>query len=152
MSDNSISHPSALNISLKTLVTEWRDASGTVEKRSQNSNLGGTMRLGVQRCRLTAGSRSRALYNAELISERHRHRYEFNNNYRDRLNVKELSVAGVSEDGELVEMIENTDHPWFVGCQFHPEFTSTPRDGHPLFEGFIRAAREQHLAHQAKAA
>ncbi|MDR3418958.1 MAG: CTP synthase [Nevskia sp.] len=134
------------------LVTEWRDASGRVERRSHSSNLGGTMRLGVQKCRLTAGSRSRALYNAELISERHRHRYEFNNNYREALVAKGMSIAGQSEDGELVEMVELPDHPWFVGCQFHPEFTSTPRDGHPLFEGFIRAAREQHLAHQAKAA
>jgi CTP synthase len=134
------------------LVTEWRDASGRVERRSHNSDLGGTMRLGVQNCRLVAGSRSRALYNAEVISERHRHRYEFNNNYRDPLTAKGMSIAGMSEDGELVEMVELPDHPWFVGCQFHPEFTSTPRDGHPLFEGFIRAAREQHLAHQAKAA
>ncbi|HZR35731.1 MAG TPA: CTP synthase [Nevskia sp.] len=134
------------------LVTEWQDASGRVERRSHNSNMGGTMRLGVQKCRLVAGSKSRALYNAELISERHRHRYEFNNNYREALTSKGMSIAGLSEDGELVEMLELPDHPWFVGCQFHPEFTSTPRDGHPLFEGFIRAAREQHLAHQAKAA
>ena len=134
------------------LVTEWRDATGRVERRSHASNLGGTMRLGVQKCRLVAGSKSRALYNAEIISERHRHRYEFNNNYRDELTAKGLSIAGMSEDGELVEMVELPDHPWFVGCQFHPEFTSTPRDGHPLFEGFISAAREQHLAHQAKAA
>ena len=134
------------------LVTEWQDASGRVERRSHNSNLGGTMRLGVQKCRLVAGSKSRALYNAELISERHRHRYEFNNNYREPLTSKGMAIAGMSEDGELVEMVELPEHPWFVGCQFHPEFTSTPRDGHPLFEGFIRAAREQHLAHQAKAA
>jgi CTP synthase len=134
------------------LVTEWQDASGRIERRNNNSNMGGTMRLGVQRCRLVAGSKSRALYNAELISERHRHRYEFNNNYREALTSGGLSIAGMSEDGELVEMVELPEHPWFVGCQFHPEFTSTPRDGHPLFEGFIRAAREQHLAHQAKAA
>ncbi|MDB5974859.1 MAG: synthase [Nevskia sp.] len=134
------------------LVTEWQDASGRIERRNQNSNLGGTMRLGVQKCRLVAGSKSRALYNAELISERHRHRYEFNNNYREPLTSKGMAIAGMSEDGELVEMVELPEHPWFVGCQFHPEFTSTPRDGHPLFEGFIRAAREQHLAHQAKAA
>ena len=134
------------------LVTEWRDASGRVERRNRLSDLGGTMRLGAQKCRLVAGSRSRALYNAEIISERHRHRYEFNNNYRDVLTAKGMLLAGTSEDGELVEMIELPDQPWFVGCQFHPEFMSTPRDGHPLFEGFIRAAREQHLAHQAKAA
>ena len=134
------------------LVTEWRDASGKVEQRTQNSNLGGTMRLGVQTCRLVAGTKSRALYNAELIGERHRHRFEFNNNYRDTLTAKGMTIAGLSEDGELVEMIELPEHPWFIACQFHPEFTSTPRDGHPLFEGFIRAAREQHLAHQARAA
>jgi CTP synthase len=134
------------------LVTEWRDATGKVEQRTQNSNLGGTMRLGVQTCRLVAGSKSRALYNAELIGERHRHRFEFNNNYRDTLTAKGMTIAGLSEDGELVEVIELPDHPWFIACQFHPEFTSTPRDGHPLFEGFIRAAREQHLAHQARAA
>ncbi len=134
------------------LVTEWRDATGRIELRNQGSNLGGTMRLGVQTCRLVAGSKSRALYNAELISERHRHRFEFNNNYRDVLNRNGMTIAGLSEDGELVEMIELPEHPWFVACQFHPEFTSTPRDGHPLFEGFIRAAREQHLAHQATAA
>ncbi|HEX4873097.1 MAG TPA: CTP synthase [Nevskiaceae bacterium] len=132
------------------LITEWRDVSGRVEKRSNQSDLGGTMRLGVQTCRLRAGSRSRALYNAETIVERHRHRYEFNNQYRERLTAKGLQIAGVSEDEELVEMVELPDHPWFVGCQFHPEFTSTPRDGHPLFEGFVKAAREQHLAHQAR--
>ncbi len=131
------------------LVTEWKDATGRIETRSENSNLGGTMRLGVQTCRLVAGSKSRALYNAELIGERHRHRFEFNNNYRDALAARGMKIAGTSEDGELVEILELPDHPWFIGCQFHPEFTSTPRDGHPLFEGFIRAAREQHLAHQA---
>lgn len=131
------------------LVTEWRDATGRVETRSENSNLGGTMRLGIQTCRLIAGSKSRALYNSELIGERHRHRYEFNNNYRDVLTNHGMKIAGTSEDGELVEMLEIPEHPWFIGCQFHPEFTSTPRDGHPLFEGFVRAAREQRLAHQA---
>jgi CTP synthase len=134
------------------LVTEWRDASGRVERRDANSNLGGTMRLGLQNCRLMAGSKSRALYNAEIIGERHRHRYEFNSNYREQLEAAGMLIAGVSEDQELVEMIELPDHPWFIGCQFHPEFTSTPRDGHPLFEGFVKAAREHHLAHQSKAA
>lgn len=128
------------------LVTEWRDASGRIEHRSADDDLGGTMRLGVQACRLVAGSRVRAMYNAEVIRERHRHRYEFNNQYRERLEAGGLRIAGVSVDGDLVEMIELPDHPWFVGCQFHPEFTSTPRDGHPLFEGFIRAARQHHLA------
>ncbi|MGB0954470.1 MAG: CTP synthase [Panacagrimonas sp.] len=130
------------------LVTEWRDATGAVERRSAQSDLGGTMRLGVQRCRLQTGSRSRALYNAEVIRERHRHRYEFNNSYRQTLGDGGLGIAGVSEDGDLVEVVEIEDHPWFVACQFHPEFTSTPRDGHPLFEGFIKAAREHRLAHR----
>ncbi|TAM13047.1 MAG: CTP synthase [Nevskiaceae bacterium] len=130
------------------LVTEWRDASGHVEHRSADDDLGGTMRLGVQACRLAAGSRVRAMYNAEVIRERHRHRYEFNNQYRERLEAGGLRIAGVSEDGGLVEMVELPKHPWFVGCQFHPEFTSTPRDGHPLFEGFIAAARQHHLANR----
>ena len=131
------------------LVTEWRDTTGTVHQRSSQSNKGGTMRLGVQTCRLKPGSKSRALYNAELISERHRHRYEFNNNYRETLTRHGMALVGESEDGSLIEMIELPEHPWYVACQFHPEFTSTPRDGHPLFEGFVRAAREHHLANQA---
>ncbi|MBX6420987.1 MAG: CTP synthase [Nevskia sp.] len=134
------------------LVTEWHDPSGAVQRRSLASYKGGTMRLGAQVSRLKAGTRCRALYNAELISERHRHRYEFNNNYRALLEAKGLVIAGETVEDQLVEMIELPDHPWFIGCQFHPEFTSTPRDGHPLFSGFIRAAREQHLAHQARAA
>ncbi|WP_428313183.1 CTP synthase [Hydrocarboniphaga sp.] len=134
------------------LVTEWVDKAGNVERRDAKSDMGGTMRLGIQNCRLRSGSKSRALYNAEVIAERHRHRYEFNNNYRDQLGEKGLAIVGVSENEELVEMIELPDHPWFVACQFHPEFTSTPRDGHPLFEGFVKAAREQHQAHRASAA
>ncbi|MBI2383378.1 MAG: CTP synthase, partial [Gammaproteobacteria bacterium] len=134
------------------LVTEWHDPTGRVHQRSNKSNLGGTMRLGVQVARLKAGSKSRALYNSELISERHRHRYEFNNNYRDQLEDKGMVFAGETVEDQLVEMVELSAHPWFVGCQFHPEFTSTPRDGHPLFSGFIKAAREYHLANQAKAA
>jgi CTP synthase len=134
------------------LVTEWRDTTGRLERRTSGSDMGGTMRLGVQTCRLRAGSKSRALYNSELIRERHRHRYEFNNHYRDVLTAAGMSIVGVSEDEELVEMVELPEHPWFVGCQFHPEFTSTPRDGHPLFEGFVRAAREHQLANRALAA
>ena len=134
------------------LVTEWHDLAGKVHQRTAKSNLGGTMRLGVQACRLRVGSKSRALYNSELISERHRHRYEFNNNYREQLTREGLLIAGETVEDQLVEMVELPEHPWFVGCQFHPEFTSTPRDGHPLFTGFVRAAREQHLAHQAIAA
>lgn len=135
------------------LVTEWHDnTSGKVLQRSAKSNLGGTMRLGVQTARLRAGTRCRALYNSELISERHRHRYEVNNNYRREMEAKGLIFAGETTEDQLVEMIELPDHPWFVASQFHPEFTSTPRDGHPLFNGFIKAAREHHLANQAAAA
>jgi CTP synthase len=122
------------------LITEWLDASGKVEKRSENSDLGGTMRLGGQECRLQDGSLSRALYGQEIIRERHRHRYEFNNHYRETFKKHGMVLAGMSLDETLVEIIEIADHPWFVACQFHPEFTSTPRDGHPLFTGFIEAA------------
>jgi len=125
------------------LITEWTDAAGNVEKRSADSDLGGTMRLGGQQCRLAAGSRVRALYGKEVIVERHRHRYEFNNGYREQLEKAGLQFAGTSMDGSLMEVIELPDHPWFIACQFHPEFTSTPRDGHPLFTGFVSAAREQ---------
>ena len=123
------------------LITEWTNADGKVETRSENSDLGGTMRLGAQECRLQEGSRAREIYGHEIINERHRHRYEFNNNYRDKLSAAGLKLVGTSLDGNLVEVVELEDHPWFVACQFHPEFTSTPRDGHPLFSSFIRAAR-----------
>ncbi|RMG30806.1 MAG: CTP synthase [Gammaproteobacteria bacterium] len=124
------------------LITEWTNEDGTVERRSEHSDLGGTMRLGAQKCRLREGSLVRRLYGREIIEERHRHRYEFNNGYRRRLQEAGLVIAGTSLDGELVEVVELGDrHPWFIGCQFHPEFTSTPRDGHPLFSGFIEAAR-----------
>jgi CTP synthase len=123
------------------LITEWLNADGKVETRSENSDLGGTMRLGGQECRLAEGSLSRELYGEEIIVERHRHRYEFNNQYLERLQEAGLRIAGRSADDRLVEMVEIPDHPWFVSCQFHPEFTSTPRDGHPLFTGFVRAAR-----------
>ena len=134
------------------LITEWTDTTGKSHQRNAKSNLGGTMRLGVQAARLRAGSKSRAIYNSELISERHRHRFEFNNNYRAQIESKGMVLAGETVEDQLVEMIELPHHPWYIGCQFHPEFTSTPRDGHPLFSGFITAAREQHLAHQAKEA
>jgi len=124
------------------LITEWRTSSGEVEKRDEASDLGGTMRLGAQECRLRAGTRSRELYGADVVSERHRHRYEFNNRYRQQLEDAGLVIAGKSMDDLLVEIVELRDHPWFIACQFHPEFTSTPRDGHPLFIGFVRAARE----------
>ena len=134
------------------LVTEWTDASGSVQQRTARSDLGGTMRLGVQDCQLESGTRARAIYNAEVIAERHRHRYEFNNNYREPLSEQGLVFSGVSTREGLVEMVELPEHPWFIGCQFHPEFTSTPRDGHPLFSGFIAAARDHHLQNQAAAA
>jgi CTP synthase len=124
------------------LITEWRTSSGEVERRDEASDLGGTMRLGAQECRLKAGTRARALYGQDVVSERHRHRYEFNNRYRQQLEDAGLVIAGKSMDDLLVEIVELPSHPWFVACQFHPEFTSTPRDGHPLFVGFVRAARE----------
>jgi CTP synthase len=125
------------------LITEWLDASGQIESRDENTDLGGSMRLGGQRCQLSEGSLARELYGREEIVERHRHRYEFNNRYLEALEQAGLRVSGRSADGRLVEMVELPDHPWFLACQFHPEFTSKPRDGHPLFSGFIRAARAQ---------
>ncbi len=122
------------------LITEWLDASGTVETRSEDSDLGGTMRLGGQRCRLRPGSLAHKLYGKDIITERHRHRYEFNNHYRDILQKNGMTLSGHSMDETLVEIVEIPSHPWFLGCQFHPEFTSTPLDGHPLFTGFIEAA------------
>ena len=124
------------------LITEWRTAEGAVERRNADSDLGGTMRLGGQQCRLEADSLAHDLYGKDVIVERHRHRYEFNNQYLDRLQQAGLKISGKSIDGSLVEVVELADHPWFLGCQFHPEFTSRPRDGHPLFEGFVRAARD----------
>ncbi len=128
------------------LITEWRTESGEVQRRDENSDLGGTMRLGAQECRLVAGTRARALYGDDVIVERHRHRYEVNNNYLPQLEGAGLVISGRSMDSSLVEMVEIPDHPWFVACQFHPEFTSSPRDGHPLFAGFIKAA----LTHAGK--
>ena len=126
------------------LITEWQEADGHVQQRNESSDLGGTMRLGGQQCRLVAGSRVQALYDTDIITERHRHRYEFNNRYKNKLVSAGLRIAGTSIDNRLVEVIELTDHPWFIACQFHPEFTSNPRDGHPLFSGFIRAANKYH--------
>jgi CTP synthase len=122
------------------LITEWKDETGKVQTRNQNSNLGGTMRLGGQSCALVKNTLAHELYGAETIVERHRHRYEFNNSYLDILKEKGLTISGTSADNELVEIVTLENHRWFLGCQFHPEFTSTPRDGHPLFTGFIRAA------------
>ncbi|MCZ6525995.1 MAG: CTP synthase [Gammaproteobacteria bacterium] len=122
------------------LISEWMDEEGSLEQRDEASEMGGTMRLGGQTCLLQTGTLVRKLYAKEKIIERHRHRYEFNNRYRRDLEKKGLIVSGISQDNKLVEIIELADHPWFIACQFHPEFTSTPRDGHPLFSGFIRAA------------
>lgn len=122
------------------LITEWIDSEGVVETRTDKSDLGGTMRLGAQKCNLTPGSKSHQAYGQDVITERHRHRYEVNNRYVPSLENAGLLVAGRSEDNALVEMVEVQDHPWFVACQFHPEFTSTPRDGHGLFTAFINAA------------
>jgi CTP synthase len=122
------------------LISEWLDQDGSIETRDESADMGGTMRLGAQTCKLVPGTVSRKAYGCEQISERHRHRYEFNNNYLDRLQDAGLVISGLSADNELVEMVELSDHPWFVGCQFHPEFTSHPREGHPLFTSFISAA------------
>ncbi|MEE9552166.1 MAG: gamma-glutamyl-gamma-aminobutyrate hydrolase family protein, partial [Gammaproteobacteria bacterium] len=122
------------------LITEWQDENGNFEQRDEHSDLGGTMRLGGQQCQLVEGSLVRSLYYKDVITERHRHRFEFNNVYREQLQAAGLSIVGTSTDQNLVEIIEIPDHPWFVACQFHPEFTSNPRDGHPLFSGFIKAA------------
>ncbi|MBX3663925.1 MAG: CTP synthase [Burkholderiales bacterium] len=122
------------------LITEWQDRDGKVERRDASSDLGGTMRLGGQECELKPGSLARKIYGADRITERHRHRYEVNNHYLPRLQEAGLSVSGRSLSGDLCEMVEIPGHPWFVGVQFHPEFTSTPRGGHPLFKSFVEAA------------
>ena len=122
------------------LITEWTDEAGHIEQRSEGSDLGGTMRLGAQQCRLQEGSLVHQCYRKNVITERHRHRYEVNNTFVEQLEAVGLKFSGRSMDGSLVEMVEIVDHPWFVACQFHPEFTSTPRAGHGLFEGFVGAA------------
>jgi len=124
------------------LIHEWTTATGDVEVRDEQTDLGGTMRLGAQPCHLVPGSRVRGLYQKDVIHERHRHRYEVNHSLIGALESNGLMVSGRSRDGQLVEVVEIPDHPWFVACQFHPEFTSTPRKGHPLFRGFIQAAVE----------
>lgn len=126
------------------LITEWTNAEGVKEIRSEQSDMGGTMRLGGQVCKLTAGTKAQTSYGQDHIIERHRHRYEVNNHFLEKMEQAGLIVSGRSADGLLVEMIEIADHPWFIGCQFHPEFTSTPREGHPLFIHFIQAARAYH--------
>ena len=125
------------------LITEWRTSSGDIEKRSEHSDLGGSMRLGLQQQRIRPGTLAHRLYGRDVVGERHRHRYEFNNHYRAPLEDVGLVFSTKSMDDTLVEMIEWPQHPWFLACQAHPEFLSTPRGGHPLFVGFIRAARER---------
>ncbi|MGB8714375.1 MAG: CTP synthase, partial [Onishia taeanensis] len=125
------------------LITEWLNAEGKIELRDAASDLGGTMRLGGQVCHLKPGSKAREAYGSDEIVERHRHRFEVNNQFIGELEKAGLVISGKSVDESLVEMVELPDHPWFVACQFHPEFTSTPRDGHPLFSGFVQAALEQ---------
>ena len=132
--DKSTPHP------VVALITEWQTTDGEREERDEESDLGGTMRLGAQLIKLEDGSRVAKAYGKTEIYERHRHRYEVNNNYRDALSAVGMKFSGLSVD-DLVEMIELPDHPWFVASQFHPEFTSNPRDGHPLFTDFINAAR-----------
>ena len=125
------------------LITEWQAEDGSIETRSENSKKGGTMRLGGQTCSLKPNSLAQKMYaNQKEITERHRHRYEFNNGYKEQLEAAGLTFSGVSADGSLVEMLELEDHPWFLACQFHPEFTSRPRTGHSLFTGYIEAARK----------
>ena len=124
------------------LITEWTDGDGSTETRDESADLGGTMRLGGQECRLVEDSKVKAVYGKDLIVERHRHRYEVNNNYVDQLQQAGMRIGGWSAEDALVEVVEMPDHPWFVACQFHPEFTSSPRDGHPLFTGFVTAAIE----------
>ena len=133
------------------LITEWQDRSGITERRSEQSDLGGTMRLGAQEALLGEGTLAREAYGKASVFERHRHRYEFNNTYMDRMREAGMVFSGVSKDG-LVEVVELPAHPWFVAVQFHPEFTSNPRDGHPLFTGFIRAARRHASGQLPKAA
>ena len=124
------------------LITEWRDADGSVEKRTDKSDLGGTMRLGSQNCNLIDNTKAREIYGKAVIQERHRHRYEVNNHLRPKLEEAGLVVSGLSADNQLVEMIEIPSHPFYVAGQFHPEFNSTPRDGHPLFQAFVAAAHK----------
>jgi len=143
--DRTTAHP------VIAMITEWQDAARGAQQRSEKSDIGGTMRLGAQDVEMGEGTLAGALYGAEVIRERHRHRYEFNNNYLEQYRKAGLKFSGFSHDG-LVEILELPEHPWFVATQFHPEFTSNPRDGHPLFTGFIRAARAARAAQLPAAA
>ena len=148
---NSTEFNRATSYPVIALISEWQDQAHGVQTRDEASGKGGTMRLGAQEVLLGAGTRAHDLYGKDVILERHRHRYEFNNNFLERYREAGLRFSGFSRDG-LVEVIELPNHPWFVATQFHPEFTSTPRDGHPLFSGFIRAAREKRTAELPQAA
>ena len=148
---NSTEFDRATNHPVIALITEWQDLARGQQVRDEKSDLGGSMRLGAQEAHLIPGTLVQTLYRKDAIYERHRHRYEFNNHYLDELAAAGLIFSGFSADG-LVEIIELNTHPWFVASQFHPEFTSTPRDGHPLFAGFIRAAREYRAALQPRRA
>ena len=132
------------------LITEWMAEDGQLETRNEKSDLGGSMRLGGQQCRLQSDSLAFRLYQKDVITERHRHRYEFNSQYLEKLEKAGMRFSGKSIDGRLVEVIEILGHPWFLACQFHPEFTSTPRKGHPLFSGFVAAAVEHRLQGRKK--
>ncbi|MGQ8364648.1 CTP synthase [Glaciecola sp. 1036] len=129
------------------LITEWLDSTGSTEIRDVSDDLGGTMRLGSQLCHLIKDTKVANMYGSTEIYERHRHRYEVNNNLRQQVEDAGLKISGLSTDKRLVEVIELEDHPWFIAGQFHPEFNSTPRDGHPLFKGFIAAANEYRKKH-----
>ncbi len=142
---NSTEFDKTTNYPVVGLISEWLDSEGSIERRDSNSDLGGTMRLGSQECILENNSLTRVLYKKSRIQERHRHRYEVNNNLIDILVSKGLKIVGKSADKMLVEVIEIDEHPWFIGCQFHPEFTSDPRGGHPLFSGFIKAAKKNKI-------
>ena len=141
---NSTEFDEATQYPVVGLITEWQDEDGSLQTRDEDSDLGGTMRLGGQECQLTPGTHAQKIYNQDTVVERHRHRYEVNNQLIDQVEAAGLTISGRSLDGTLVEMVEIKDHPWFVACQFHPEFTSTPRDGHPLFSSFIQAASKAH--------
>ena len=143
---NSTEFDKTTNYPVVGLISEWLDSEGSIKRRDSNSDLGGTMRLGSQECILENKSLTKVLYKKSRIQERHRHRYEVNNNLIDILVSKGLKVVGKSADKMLVEVIEIDEHPWFIGCQFHPEFTSDPRSGHPLFTGFIKAAKKNKIS------
>jgi CTP synthase len=152
---NSTEFDPATNHPVVALITEWQNRDGTIERRTERSDLGGTMRLGAQPCEIVPGSLANRIYGATGVAERHRHRYEVNNHYLPRIESAGLVVGAWAKSaaaGDLCEMIELPDHPWFFGCQFHPEFTSNPRRGHPLFVSFVRAALAQQRRGQGGAA